>query len=155
MTGQQSDAIKEYENEMNKRGRNGVLDWKESNSAESRGVLFADVDGGVTLMIYSDGLINIPAVRLMNEKKYYHVTAAVCAKELWAKQKASDDGDRNKAKQYVTGHLDPIVGFDLKCRDVECTCQNPEGRRARSRGGFNRSKRDVREEEFRNSSGCP
>ena len=74
MTGQQSDAIKEYENEMNKRGRNGVLDWKESNSAESRGVLFADVDGGVTLMIYSDGLINIPAVRSWNEKKYYHVT---------------------------------------------------------------------------------
>ena len=58
MTSQQRDAIKEYESEMRKRGGNAVLDWKESNSPGSRGILFADVDG-ITLMIYSDGLINI------------------------------------------------------------------------------------------------
>ena len=51
MTSQQDDRIKEFENEVRKRGGNAVMDWKESNSPESRGILFADVDG-VTLMVY-------------------------------------------------------------------------------------------------------
>ncbi len=153
MTSQQSDAIREYESEVRRRGGNAVLDWKESNSTESRGILFADADG-VTLMIYSDGLINIPAVRSWDPKKY-HVTAAACAKELWSRQKMRDDADRDTAKQHHTGHLDSIVGLDLKCRDIECPCQNPEGRQKRARGGHNTSKRDARDEEFRNSNGCP
>jgi hypothetical protein len=154
MTGQQGDTIKEYENEVRKRGGNAILDWRESNSPESRGILFADANG-VTLMIYSDGLINIPAVRSWDPKKHYHVTAAACAKELWLRQKIRDDADRNTAKQRHTGHLDSIVGFDLKCRDIECPCQNPEERQKRARGGRNTSKRDARDEEFRNSRGCP
>ena len=61
MTSQQDDRIKEFENEVRKRGGNAVIDWKESNSPENRGILFADVDG-VTPMVYLDGLISIPAV---------------------------------------------------------------------------------------------
>lgn len=154
MTSQQSDAIREYESEVRRRGGNAVLDWKESNSTESRGILFADADG-VTRIIYSDGLINIPAVRSWDPKKYYHVSAAACAKELWSRQKIRDDDDRDTAKQRRTGHLDSIVGFDLKCGDIECPCRNPEERRARSRGGRNTSKLDVRDDKFRNFSGCP
>lgn len=154
MNSQQSDAIEEYENEVRRRGGNPVRDWKESNSSESPGVLFKDVDG-VTLMIYTDGLINIPAVRSWDTKKYYHVTAAACAKELWSRQKIRDDADRNTAKQRHTGHLDSIIGFDLKCRDIECPCHNPEERQKRARGGRNTSKRDARDEQFRNSNGCP
>jgi hypothetical protein len=52
-------------------------------------------------MIYTDGLINIPAVRSWDPKKYYHVTAATCAKELWSRQKIRDDADRNTAKQQA------------------------------------------------------
>jgi hypothetical protein len=154
MTSQQSDAIKEYESELRKRGGNATLDWKQSNSPGSRGILFADVDG-ITLMIYSDGLINIPAVRSWDPKKYYHITAAACANELWSRQKTRDDAGRITAKQRRTGHLDSIIGFDLKCRDAECPCQNPEEREKRARGGRNISKRDARDEEFRNYSGCP
>lgn len=61
MTSLQDDRIKEYQNEVKKRGGNAVANWKESNSPESRGVLFADVDG-VTLVVYPNGLISIPAV---------------------------------------------------------------------------------------------
>jgi hypothetical protein len=45
MTSLQKDRIKEYEIEAKKRGGNAVTDWRESNSPESRGVLFGDVDG--------------------------------------------------------------------------------------------------------------
>jgi len=156
MTSEQSETIKEYENEVRKRGGNPALDWKESNSPESRGVLFADAHG-VTLMIYSDGLINIPARCSWDTKKYYHITAAACAKELWSRQKRLDDNNRKKAQERQGGHLDSLVGFDLKCRDTDCPChkESQDGRQTRARGGRNTSKRDARVEKFRNSSGCP
>jgi hypothetical protein len=108
-------------------------------------------------MIYPDGLINIPAVCSWSFKKYTHVTAAACAKELWSRQKRRDDANRPKAEQRQGGHLDSAVSFDLKCRDANCPCnkQNPEDRGKRARGGRNTSKRDGREEEFRNFRGCP
>jgi hypothetical protein len=37
-------CFRELENEVKKRGGNAVIDCKESNSPESRGILFADVD---------------------------------------------------------------------------------------------------------------
>jgi hypothetical protein len=61
MNNLQSDRIKEFETEIKNRGRSTAADWKESNSSESRGVLFADVDA-VTLMVYRDGVMGIPAV---------------------------------------------------------------------------------------------
>ena len=159
MTSQQSDAVREYESEVRRRGGNPALDWRESNSPESRGVLFADVDG-VTLMIYPNGLINIPAVCSWNIKKYYHVTAAACAKEQWTRQKRQDDKKPEAAKKRGGGHLGPVVGSNLKCaqdRSPRCPCQDEdaEDRQKRARGGQNTSKRDARDEEFRNSSGCP
>jgi hypothetical protein len=158
MTSQQNDTIKEYENEVRKRGGNPALDWKESNSPESRGVLFANVDG-VTLMIYADGLMNIPARCSWSFDKYTHVTAAACAKELWTRQKRRDGANPRAAKKRAGGHLGPIVGPNLKCgqdRPPRCPCQDEESevRRKRSLGARN-AKGDTRKEKFRNYSGCP
>lgn len=43
MTGQQDYRIKEFESEVRKRDENVEVDWKESSSPESRGVLFGEV----------------------------------------------------------------------------------------------------------------
>ena len=40
MTSLQDARIKEFEIEVRKRGGNAVIDWKESNISESRGILF-------------------------------------------------------------------------------------------------------------------
>ena len=139
MTSQQDDIIKEYESEVRKRSGNAVRDWKESNSPESRGVLFGDVDG-VTLVVYPNGLISIPAVRTYSLPKYpTPVVAAASAKELWETQKARDDAHPEKAKARTTGHLGPIVDPDLKCRNKICSChsENLEVRQKRAQGGFN------------------
>jgi len=139
MTSQQDDRIKEYENEVRKRGGNAAMAWKESNSPESHGVLFADVDG-VTLVIYPNGLISVPAVCSYHPPKYpTPVVAAASAKELWARQKARDDAHPEKAKKRKGGHLGPIVDRDLKCGNKDCPCQrqSPEERQNRARGAFN------------------
>ena len=139
MTSQQDDRIKEFEIEVKKRGGNAVMDWKESHSPESRGILFADVDG-VTLMVYSDGLISIPAVRTYHPPRYpTPIIAAALATELWAGQKARDDANLDLAKSRRTGHLGPIVDTDLKCRNTNCPCQRESSdvRQRRARGGFN------------------
>ena len=139
MTSQQGDRIKEFEIEVKKRGGNAVMDWKESHSPESRGILFADVDG-VTLMVYSDGLISIPAVRTYHPPRYpTPIIAAALATELWAGQKARDDANLDLAKSRRTGHLGPIVDTDLKCRNTNCPCQRESSdvRQRRARGGFN------------------
>jgi hypothetical protein len=139
VTSQQGDRIKEFEIEVKKRGGNAVMDWKESHSPESRGILFADVDG-VTLMVYSDGLISIPAVRTYHPPRYpTPIIAAALATELWAGQKARDDANLDLAKSRRTGHLGPIVDTDLKCRNTNCPCQRESSdvRQRRARGGFN------------------
>ena len=139
MTGQQIQRTKEFENEVRERGRNANIDWKESNSPESLGVLFADVDG-VTLVVYPNGLINIPAVRTYHPPEYpTPIVAALSAKELWAKQKARDDDRPETARNCRTGHLGPIVDLDLKCRNKVCPCQaeDQEERQKRAQGGFN------------------
>jgi len=138
MTSQQDDIIEEFENEVWKRGENAEVDWKESTSPESRGVLFGDFEG-VTLMVYPDGLMNIPARCSWDRCKYTHVTAAASAKELWVRQKGRDDAHPENAQKRKGGHLGPIVDPDLKCRDEGCPCQDqgPEDRRKRARGAFN------------------
>jgi hypothetical protein len=139
VTTQQGDRIKEFETEVRKRDRNAVIDWKESSSPESRGVLFTEVEG-VTLVVYPNGLISVPAVRTYHPPKYpTPVIAAASAKELWARQKARDDANPKTAKGRRTGHLGPIVDPDLKCRNKDCPChqQRPEDRQKRAQGGFN------------------
>ena len=69
MTKKQEDRTKEYESERRSRRESANVNWKESNQPESHGVLFADVDG-VSLMVYTDGLISIPAVRSYHPPKY-------------------------------------------------------------------------------------
>src|ERR1700733_9653629 len=104
MTSLQVDRIREFENELRKRNGSTVMDCKESNSPESRGVLFADADG-LTLVIYSSGLISIPSVCSYHPPKYpTPIIAAVLAKELWTKQKARDDAHPEKAQRRKGGH---------------------------------------------------
>ena len=139
MTSLQDARIKEFEHEVRNRGRNALIDWKESNSPESCGILFADVDG-VTLMVYHDGLISIPAVRTYHPPDYpTPIIAAALATELWARQKARDNANLDLAKSRRTGHLGPIVDPDLKCRNKVCPCQRESSdvRQRRARGGFN------------------
>jgi hypothetical protein len=140
MTSEQDHYIKQFESEVRKRGENPDLNWKESNSPESRGALFGDFQG-VTLMVYpSNGLISIPAVRTYHPPKYpTPVIAAASAKDLWARQKRRDDGNLDLARSRTTGHLGPIVDPDLKCRNPKCPCQdeNPQARKGRARGGLN------------------
>jgi hypothetical protein len=139
MTNLQADRLKEFENELKKRGRSAVSDWKESNNPESRGVLFADVDG-VTLMLYPDGLISVPSVRTYHPPKYpTPVAAAASANELWARQKARDDTNPFLAQSRRTGHLGPIVGQELKCGNKICPCHRESSaeRQKRAQGGFN------------------
>ena len=139
MTKKQEDRTKEYESNRRSLRESANINWKESNQPESRGVLFADVDG-VSLMVYTDGLISIPAVRSYHSPKYATpMLAALSAKELWAKQKTRDDRTLTRAKSWRSGHLSPIVHSDLKCENFVCPCQGegPEERQRRARGGFN------------------
>jgi hypothetical protein len=139
MTSLQDARIKEFEIELKTRGRNAVVNWNESNSSESRGILFAEVDG-ITLMVYDDGLISIPAVRTYHPPEYpTPIIAATLATELWAGQKARDDANLDLAKSRRTGHLGPIVDPDLKCRNKVCPCQleSSDVRQRRARGGYN------------------
>jgi hypothetical protein len=88
MTSQQTGTIREFEIETKKRGVSAELDWKESNVPESQGVLFADADG-ITLVVYSNGLISVPAVRTYHPHKYpTPIMAAAFATVLWAEQRA-------------------------------------------------------------------
>ncbi len=139
MTSLQDARVKEFESEVKKRGGNTMLDWKESTSPESRGILFTDADG-VTLMVYHDGLISIPAVRTYHPPRYpTPIIAAVLATELWTKQKARDEANPELARSRATGHLSPTVDPDLKCRNERCPCheEGSEARQRRARGGFN------------------
>jgi hypothetical protein len=136
MTSLQEARIKEFESEVRKRGGNLVINWKESTSLESRGILFADVDG-ITLVVYRDGLISIPAVRTYHPPKYpTPIIAAALATELWTGQKARDEAQPETAKSRRTGHLGPIVDPDLRCRNDYCPChrENSDVRQRRARG---------------------
>ena len=139
MTSEQKKRIKEFESAAEKRGANAALDWKESLHPESLGVLFAEADG-VTLMLYPNGLISIPAVRTYHPPKYpTPIVAAACAKELWARQKARDDANPVLARTRRTGHLSPVIDLDLKCQSKDCPChqETPVMLRKRAQGGFN------------------
>ena len=139
MTTQQEARIKEFQNKLVEQGRTATIDWTESDLPESRCILFAEVDG-ITLMVYPDGLISIPAVRTYHPPRYpTPIIAAASTRELWTRQKARDDSRPGTARIRKTGHLDPIVHPSLKCRSRACRCQQegPGLRQKRARGGFN------------------
>jgi hypothetical protein len=95
MTSQQDARIKELENELTKRGENEKIGWQQSNSPESSGFLFGEVNG-VTVTVTPGGLINIPAVRTYHPPKYpTPVVAAACAAR--AVGKAEGEGRRRSA----------------------------------------------------------
>ena len=62
MTNQQEDMTRLLRDELAMRGQNGRIEWKESNSPESGGYLFGEVEG-VTVTVSPGGLMNIAAVR--------------------------------------------------------------------------------------------
>lgn len=139
MTIQQEYAIKDFESEARKRGQDAKIDWKESNCNESRGSLFGNF-GGITLMVYPEGLISIPAICSYGPPKYpTPAIAAASAKELWDRQKKRDDANPKKAQERQGGHLGQILEPDLKCQNEDCPCrrETPEERRKRARGAFN------------------
>ncbi len=132
----QEATIKEFENEVRTRGGNPLVDWKPSSDSLSKDVLFGDFRG-VTLMIYPDGKMNVPAVC---SYKISDVVAAATAKELWDKQRARDGRFPEKAQDRTSGgHLGPIVDPDYKCRNTDCPCrdESPEQRQKRARGSWN------------------
>ena len=128
MTSEQCEMIRQLEDELRKRGKPVKVDWVESTAAESRGFIFGLLNG-VTLTVAPNGLMNIPSVRSYHPPRYPSpVVAAACADELWAKQKRRDDANPELAKSRKTGHLGPIIGPDLRCRNVASPLQLREPR---------------------------
>jgi hypothetical protein len=139
MTSQQSDMTRRLSDELVRQGENGRVDWRESENQLTRGFLFGEV-AGVTVTVAPTGLVNIPAVRTYHPPEYpTPVNAAASAGELWAKQKVRDDTNPELARSRRTGHLGPIIDYNLKCRNNACPCAAETGdeRRRRERGGFN------------------
>jgi len=139
VTSQQENRIRELQSELTKRGDTSLITWSESNSAESKGVLFGEVKG-VTVTVSPGGLMNIPAVRTYHPPEYpTPVLAAADADNLWARQEVLDSARPDTARKRRTGHLGRIVDPNLKCRnkDCPCNCQSPEDRQKRAQGGFN------------------
>jgi hypothetical protein len=112
MTLQQEWATKEFERELRKRGQPEKIDWKESNEDVSRGCLFGEFLG-VTLMVYPEGLISMPAVCSYTAPS--PPIAATSARERWERQKARDDANPERAQKRIGGHLDQRVDHDLMC----------------------------------------
>ena len=139
MTSQQQERIRQLEIELKNRGKAGGLVWRRSSGSVSRDFIFSELRG-VTVTCSPNGLLNIPAVRSYHPPKYpTPVVAAACADELWAKQNARDVANPEKARTYRTGHLGPLVNFELKCRARECDCisETDEERQKRAQGEFN------------------
>ncbi len=139
MTSQQQQRLEQLEIELKHRGKAVSLTWRESDTSVSRGFLFSEL-GGVTITCSPSGLLNIPAVRSYHPPKYpTPVVAAACADELWAKQHARDEANPKTAITFRTGHLGPVLSFELKCQGKVCDCgsETDEQRQKRAQGGFN------------------
>ncbi|HET9307739.1 MAG TPA: hypothetical protein VFO46_17095 [Candidatus Sulfotelmatobacter sp.] len=111
MTIQQDWPTKEFEIELRKRGQHAKIDWEESNKEVSRGFLFGNFMG-VTLMVYPEGVISIPAV--CSYKALNPEVAAASAMERFDRQKARDDANLERARKRIGGHLGQIVEHDLR-----------------------------------------
>jgi len=129
-------AIEEFEGELRKLGQDAKIDWKESNKEVSRGCRFANFKG-VTLMVFPEGLISIPAVCSYTAPS--PAVAATTAKERFDRQNARDTPYPEKARNRKGGHLGPIVDHDLRCGNEHCPCQKEteQTRKSRARGSYN------------------
>jgi hypothetical protein len=136
MNPKQGWASKELESELRKRGQNAKIDWEESSSNESCGCLFGQFEG-VTLMVYPEGLISIPAVCSYTASS--PAIAAASAKDRFDRQKARDDANPKKARDRQGGHLGPILSHDLRCGNELCHCktETSQERQRRARGAYN------------------
>jgi len=114
MTKKQEDRTKEYESERRSRGESANVNWKEGNQPESRGVLFADVDG-VSLMVYTDGLISIPAVRSYHPPKYATPMLATFRKGVVdkAKDKRRSKPNHSEIVEERTSESDRAFGPEM------------------------------------------
>ena len=138
MTVKQGWATKEFDRELTKLGY-AKMNWEESSAGVSRGCLFENFTG-VTLMVYPEGLISIPAVCSYTDSSGSAV-AATTAKARFDRQKARDDNDLARAQKRQGGHLGPIVDHDLKCENGHCPCRKAgttsQDRRSRAQGAYN------------------
>lgn len=129
-------AIEEFESELRKLGQHAKIDLEESNKGVSRGSLFGNFMG-VTLMVFPEGLISIPAV--CSYKAPSPAVAATSAKQRFDRQNARDTRYPDKARNRKGGHLGPIVDHDLRCGNEHCRCQKEtdQERKSRARGAYN------------------
>jgi hypothetical protein len=97
--------------------------------ADAAGYVFTKVES-ITVLIGPRGGYILPAVRTYSEG----FETAVNASKFWEKQKRRDDADLEKAREYETGHLSPIVNVEWECGNPDCGChsQSPAKRRKRS-----------------------
>jgi hypothetical protein len=125
MTKKQKDALDNLERKL---GR------KVPVIADTDDGLFIEVSGvtAVTEIIVPKGAYKVPALRHYDEG----LETAADAPRLWGEQKRRDDEDPVKARQHGTGHLNPVVGTNLKCGDKNCRCQkeSDDERKERSFG---------------------
>jgi hypothetical protein len=87
---------------------------------ENDDCVFIDVDG-VTVTIGVQGAYGIPSVRSYAEG----LETAAGAHSLWEKQNRRDSRDLAKARNYATGHLNPLVNANWQCSGVvNCPCRD-------------------------------
>ncbi len=98
---------------------------------EGQDCVFIEMEG-ITVTIGLKGAYGIPSVRTYDGGP----KTPAQAYSLWNKQKRRDSHDLTKARGYITGHLNPIVGSDWICLgDIPCPCRDeidPNRRRHRS-----------------------
>jgi hypothetical protein len=71
------------------------------------------------------GGYKVPAVRHYDETFYpTNLDAAANAKDLFTNQRARDNKDLEKAKEFARGHFGAKVNTDWYCNDKDCPCQN-------------------------------
>ena len=122
MTPEQMKKLKQLEVELRKvfAGQ-----WKLPIRGERDGYVFTEVEG-VTVLItrksYNPrGGYKLPAIRTYSEKVApTSLDAAVRAKEFFERQ--------SKARDCVTGHFNPIIDINWRCRGTakDCPCNSEE-----------------------------
>jgi hypothetical protein len=97
--------------------------------------VFLEIDG-VTVTVGRSGAFGVPSVRTYEDG----LQAAANARSSWEKQKRRDDRDIERARQRVTGHLNPIVDVTWKCSGtIRCPCWNEKDRNRRRHRSFRKN----------------
>jgi hypothetical protein len=91
-----------------------------TSRTENGDCVFVDVEG-VTVTIGVLGAYSVPSVRTYAEG----LGTAADARLLWEKQNRRDSRDLAKARNYATGHLNPVVNANWQCSGaVNCLCRD-------------------------------